>query len=136
MNRFVAYSTVNRGRPAFDYRREDLQAIPADAVFYVQRVRSRSWSRPATARKRWPPSRARANCSGKGWLIGQSLRLATARAMVESEVIRIGKAELIRVLQAEPSFGELFITHLLTRASRAEEGLADQLFSPTEKRLA
>jgi CRP/FNR family transcriptional regulator, cyclic AMP receptor protein len=56
--------------------------------------------------------------------------------MVESEVMRIGKAKMIRVLQTEPSFSELFITHLLIRAIRAEEILADQLFNPTEKRLA
>ena len=73
---------------------------------------------------------------GEGCLIGQPLRLATARAMVESEVMRIEKAEMVRVLHDEPSFGERFITHLLTRASRGEEDLADQLFNSSEKRLA
>ena len=46
---------------------------------------------------------------GEGCLIGQPLRLATATAMVESEVMRVAKAEMIRVLHAEPAFGELFI---------------------------
>ena len=41
---------------------------------------------------------------GEGCLIGQPLRLATARAMVESEVMRVDKAEMIRVLHAEPAF--------------------------------
>jgi CRP-like cAMP-binding protein len=73
---------------------------------------------------------------GEGCLIGQPQRLATARAMVDSEVTRVGKAEMIRVLHAEPSFGELFIAHLLTRNSRVEEDLVDQLFNSSEKRLA
>jgi CRP/FNR family transcriptional regulator, cyclic AMP receptor protein len=73
---------------------------------------------------------------GEGCLIGQPLRLATARAMVDSEVTRVGKAEMIRVLHDEPSFGEMFIAHLLTRNSRVEEDLVDQLFNSSEKRLA
>jgi CRP-like cAMP-binding protein len=56
--------------------------------------------------------------------------------MVESEVMRVGKTEMIRVLHAEPAFGELFMAHLLTRNSRIEEDLVDQLFNSSEKRLA
>ncbi len=41
---------------------------------------------------------------GKGCLIGQPLRLATAKAMVESEIMRVSKAEIVCVLQAEPAF--------------------------------
>ena len=50
--------------------------------------------------------------------------------------MRVGKAEMIRVLHQEPSFGELFMNHLLTRNSRIEEDLVDQLFNSSEKRLA
>ena len=73
---------------------------------------------------------------GEGCLIGQPLRLATAKALVECEVMRVGKTEMIRVLHDEPAFGELFMKHLLTRNSRVEEDLVDQLFNSSEKRLA
>jgi CRP/FNR family transcriptional regulator, cyclic AMP receptor protein len=63
-------------------------------------------------------------------------RLATATAMVESKVMRVSKVEMIRVLHDEAAFGELFIAHLLTRNSRVEEDLVDQLFNSSEKRLA
>jgi hypothetical protein len=43
---------------------------------------------------------------------------------------------MLRALHAEPSFAELFMTHLLTRNSRVEEDLVDQLFNSSEKRLA
>ena len=54
---------------------------------------------------------------GEGCLIGQPLRLATAKAMTESQIVRVSKAEMLRVLHAEPSFADLFMTHLLTRNS-------------------
>jgi CRP/FNR family cyclic AMP-dependent transcriptional regulator len=56
--------------------------------------------------------------------------------MVDSEVMRVGKAEMIRVLHDEPSFGELFTAHLLIRNSHVEADLVDQLFNSSEKRLA
>ncbi|HTG19194.1 MAG TPA: Crp/Fnr family transcriptional regulator, partial [Reyranella sp.] len=73
---------------------------------------------------------------GEGCLIGQPLRLATAKAVVDSEVMRVAKTEMLRVLHAEPTFAELFTAHLLTRNSRIEEDLVDQLFNSSEKRLA
>ena len=56
--------------------------------------------------------------------------------MTESQVVRVNKADMLRVLHAEPTFAELFMTHLLTRNSRIEEDLVDQLFNSSEKRLA
>jgi len=48
----------------------------------------------------------------------------------------VSKAEMLHVLHAEPTFAELFMAHLLTRNSRVEEDLVDQLFNSSEKRLA
>jgi hypothetical protein len=56
--------------------------------------------------------------------------------MTESAVMRVGKAEMVHVLHDEPTFAELFTSHLLTRNSRIEEDLVDQLFNSSEKRLA
>ena len=41
-----------------------------------------------------------------------------------------------RVLHDEPTFAELFTSYLLTRNSRIEADLVDQLFNSSEKRLA
>ena len=73
---------------------------------------------------------------GEGCLNGQPRRLTTATAMTDCEVMRIDKAEIIRVLASEPSFSAMFISHILARNARVEEDLADQLFNSTEKRLA
>ena len=43
---------------------------------------------------------------------------------------------MTRILHSEPALSEMFTTHLLTRNSRVEEDLVDQLFNSSEKRLA
>ena len=43
---------------------------------------------------------------------------------------------MIATLHNETEFSELFISYLLTRNSRVEEDLVDQLFNSSEKRLA
>jgi CRP/FNR family cyclic AMP-dependent transcriptional regulator len=73
---------------------------------------------------------------GEGCLIGQPKRLATATAMTECVTMRVEKAEILRVLQDEPAFSQMFISHILARSARVEEDLIDQLFNSTEKRLA
>ena len=40
------------------------------------------------------------------------------------------------MLHSEPKFSEMFTAYLLTRNSRIEEDLIDQLFNSSEKRLA
>jgi CRP/FNR family cyclic AMP-dependent transcriptional regulator len=69
-------------------------------------------------------------------LIGQPKRLVTATAMTECVTMRVEKAEMLRVLQSEPAFSQIFVSHILTRSARMEEDLVDQLFNSTEKRLA
>ena len=73
---------------------------------------------------------------GEGCLIGQPKRLATAMAMTECVTMRVEKTEILRVLQDEPAFSQMFVSHILTRSARVEEDLVDQLFNSTEKRLA
>jgi CRP/FNR family transcriptional regulator, cyclic AMP receptor protein len=56
--------------------------------------------------------------------------------MIESTIMRLEKAAVIRVIHDEPAFSEMFIPHLLARTIRVEEDLVDQLFNSSEKRLA
>jgi CRP/FNR family transcriptional regulator, cyclic AMP receptor protein len=63
-------------------------------------------------------------------------RAKAPRAMDECVVTRIEKATMIATIHNEPEFSELFMSYLLTRNSRIEEDLIDQLFNSSEKRLA
>ena len=56
--------------------------------------------------------------------------------MTDCEIMRIEKAAIIRVLHDEPTFSEMFVSHLLARTIRVEADLCDQLFNSSEKRLA
>ena len=73
---------------------------------------------------------------GESCLAGQSLRTATATALEESDIMRVDKGVMLRVLHEEPTFAELFMTYLLAHTIRVEEDLVDQLFNSSEKRLA
>jgi CRP/FNR family cyclic AMP-dependent transcriptional regulator len=55
---------------------------------------------------------------------------------VECEIMRLAKAAVVRVIHDEPSFSEMFMSHLLSRSVRVEADLVDQLFNSSEKRLA
>src|SRR5512132_3549148 len=57
-------------------------------------------------------------------------------AVDECVITRLEKATMIATIHNEPEFSELFMSYLLTRNSRIEEDLIDQLFNSSEKRLA
>jgi hypothetical protein len=56
-----------------------------------------------------------------------------ATAIDECLITRIAKAAMHAVLHAEQKFSELFVADLLSRNSRIEEDLIDQLFNSSEK---
>jgi CRP/FNR family cyclic AMP-dependent transcriptional regulator len=135
----IFLATVNHGRTVTVYGKDAVvfqQAGPAEAVFYVRKGRIKIVVASQQGKEAVVAILGPGEFFGEGCLIGQPLRLATAKAMVESEVMRVGKGEMIRVLHDEPAFGEVFMAHLLTRNSRIEADLADQLFNSSEKRLA
>jgi CRP/FNR family cyclic AMP-dependent transcriptional regulator len=135
----VFLATVNHGRKISRFRKGAVvfqQATRADAVFYVHKGRIKIVVSSSDGREAVIAFLGPGEFFGEGCLIGQPLRLATARAVVDSEVMRVTKTEMLRVLHAEPTFAELFTAHLLTRNSRVEEDLVDQLFNSSEKRLA
>jgi CRP/FNR family cyclic AMP-dependent transcriptional regulator len=135
----VFLATVSGGRSKFNYRKNGVifsQGEAADAVFYIHNGKIKIVVTSEHGKEAVVAILGASEFFGEGCLIGQPLRLATATALLESVVMRVEKAEMIRVLHAEPAFAEVFTTHLLTRKNRAEEDLIDQLFNSSEKRLA
>jgi len=132
-------STVHRGRSVSEFARNAVifrQSGPADSVFYIQKGRVKIVVTSQQGKEAVVGILGVGDFFGEGCLIGQSLRLATAKAMIDSEVTRVTRTEMVRLLQDKPEFGEVFMKHLLTRNSRVEEDLVDQLFNSSEKRLA
>ncbi len=73
---------------------------------------------------------------GEGCLTGNPPRVSTTTALEDCVITVITKAAMLAVLHSEPKFSELFMSYLLTRNSRIEADLVDQLFNSSEKRLA
>lgn len=73
---------------------------------------------------------------GEDALTGAPLRLANATAMEVSTLLVIDKDEMVRTLHDQAQLSDRFIAHLLARNARIEADLVDQLFNPSEKRLA
>jgi CRP/FNR family transcriptional regulator, cyclic AMP receptor protein len=132
-------ATIDGGRTVSDYRKNQIifsQGDPADSVFYIQKGKVKIAVTSKQGKEAVVAIPGTEEFFGEGCLVAQPLRLATAKAITESTVMRVEKAEMIRVLHAEPTFAEVFTAHLLTRNSRVEEDLVDQLFNSSEKRLA
>jgi CRP/FNR family cyclic AMP-dependent transcriptional regulator len=135
----VFLSKVNGGRVISDYRKGQVvfrQGDPSDAVFYIQSGKVKATVISEQGKEAVVAVLGTDDFVGEGCLAGQPLRLATVSAMTQCVIVRIAKADITRVIHREPAFAELFIAHLLSRNSRVEEDLVDQLFNSSEKRLA
>jgi len=73
---------------------------------------------------------------GEGCLAGQPVRMGSATAITPSDILRVEKAKMVRLLHRQQEMSHRFITHVLTRNIRIEEDLIDQIFDSSEKRLA
>jgi CRP-like cAMP-binding protein len=73
---------------------------------------------------------------GEECLGAQPLRVKTAIAVHASSLIRVEKATMARMIGETPGLAQLLVARLLTRLMRSQEDLVDQLFNPSEKRLA
>jgi CRP/FNR family transcriptional regulator, cyclic AMP receptor protein len=132
-------ATADGGRTISKYRKGQIvfsQGKAADAVFYIQQGKVKITVVSEQGREAIVAMLGPSDFCGEGCLAGQPRRIATAAAMTECMIMRLEKAIIIRVIHEEPSFSEMFISHLLARTIRVEEDLLDQLFNSSEKRLA
>ena len=135
----VFLATVNGGRTISKYRKDQIifsQGNPADAVFYIQKGKVKITVVSEQGKEAVVAILGPDEFCGEGCLTGQPRRMATAVAMTECEIMRLEKADMVRVIHEEPAFSEMFVAHLLARTIRVEEDLVDQLFNSSEKRLA
>jgi CRP/FNR family transcriptional regulator, cyclic AMP receptor protein len=130
---------VGEGKTISRLRKNEVifsQGEVADAVFYIQKGRIKLTVISEQGKEAAVAIMDAGQFFGEGCLNGHPLRMATTTAMDDCVVTTISKAAMTAVLHKEPKFSELFMAHLLTRNSRIEEDLVDQLFNSSEKRLA
>ena len=131
---------VGEGKTISKYRKDQIvfsQGQVADAVFYIQQGEVKLTVVSEQGKEAVVAILGPGHFFGEGCLNGHPLRIATTRAVVDECVItRLEKATMVATIHDEPEFSELFMSYLLTRNSRIEEDLIDQLFNSSEKRLA
>src|SRR3954466_10436804 len=130
---------VGEGKTVSSYRKDQIvfsQGDPADAVFYIQQGKVKLTVVSEQGKEAVVAILGPGHFFGEGCLNGHPLRIATARAVDECVITRLEKATMIATVHNELEFSELFMSYLLTRNSRSEEDLIDQLFNASEKRLA
>ena len=135
----VFLETVAKGRTISTHRKKQVifaQGDAADAVFYIREGKVKVTVVSRQGKEAIVAVLGTDEFCGEGCLIGQPKRLATATALSECKIMRVEKTEMQRILQQEPAFSQMFMSHILTRNARVEEDLVDQLFNSTEKRLA
>jgi CRP-like cAMP-binding protein len=131
--------TAAKGRTISEHPKKEIifaQGDTADAVLYIKKGKVKVTVVSKQGKEAVVAILGTDEFLGEGCLIGQPKRLATATAMTGCVTMRVEKTEILRVLQDEPAFSQMFISHILARSARVEEDLVDQLFNSTEKRLA
>jgi CRP/FNR family cyclic AMP-dependent transcriptional regulator len=136
-NTFLA--TIGDGRKILSAAKKQTifaQGDAADAVFYIQKGKVRLTVVSKIGKEATIAIVGEGNFFGEGSLAGQLLRMGSAAAMTDCEILRVDKKTMINALHREPAFSEMFVAYLLARNIRYEEDLVDQLFNSSEKRLA
>ena len=132
-------ATIGEGRKTVAVPKKRLifaQGDRADAVFYVQKGKVLLTVVSQAGKEATIGIVSEGNFFGEGALAGQVLRMGSAAAMTDCDLMRIDKEAMMIALHREHAFSDLFVAYLLSRNIRYEEDLVDQLFNSCEKRLA
>ena len=112
------------------------QGDVADTVYYIQKGKIKLTVLSDQGKEAVVGMLEPGQFFGEGCLNGHKLRISTTTAMEHCVITAITRPAMIAALHDEPTFSELFMAYLLTRNSRIEEDLIDQLFNSSERRLA
>jgi CRP/FNR family transcriptional regulator, cyclic AMP receptor protein len=113
------------------------QGNAADSVFYLQKGRAKITVVSERGKEATITFLSAGDFIGEESIAGAvGFRLATATAVTACTALKIEREEMIRVMDQEHAFSDLFVKFLLARSMRTQADLVDQLFNSSEKRLA
>jgi len=130
---------ITRGKTMVEYsadRRIFDQGQPADSIFYVRKGKVKLSVISKQGKEAIVATLSAGEFLGEGCLAGQPLRMSTATTIIDCSLFRIEKLLMQSMLHEKHEISELFVAHLLSRNTRYEADLVDQLFNSSEKRLA
>jgi CRP/FNR family transcriptional regulator, cyclic AMP receptor protein len=130
---------VGAGKKILEFKKNDnvfTQGDAADTVFYIQSGKVKLTVISKQDKEAVVGFLGPGQFFGEGCMNGHPLRIATTTALEHCVITSITKQAMKTTLHEQPLFSELFVAYLLTRNSRIEEDLIDQLFNSSERRLA
>ena len=135
----VFLGKVGTGKTILEFQKNQNvfeQGDIADTVFYLQKGKVKLTVLSEQGKEAVVAILEPGQFFGEGCMNGHARRIATTTAMEDCLITAITKTAMIGALHDEPKFSELFMAYLLTRNSRIEADLIDQLFNSSERRLA
>src|SRR5207302_10069675 len=121
-DRFLA--SIGQGRKSLTVARKVrifTQGDAADAVFYIQKGKVRLTVVSKTGKEATIGILSEGSFFGEGSLAGQALRMGSAAAMTDCDLLRIEKKAMMDALHREHAFSDMFVAYLLGRNVRYEE---------------
>jgi CRP/FNR family cyclic AMP-dependent transcriptional regulator len=135
----VFIAKVGAGKTILEFHKNQHvfeQGDIADTVFYIQKGEVKLTVMSEQGKEAVVAILGPGQFFGEGCMNGHKLRISTTTAMEDSVITSVTKEAMLATLHDEPKFSEMFMAYLLTRNSRIEEDLIDQLFNSSERRLA
>lgn len=130
---------VGVGKTIRDFEKEEnifQQGDVADTVYYIQKGKIKLTVLSKHKKEAVVGILGPGQFFGEGCMNGHTLRISTTTALEHCRITAITKQAMKVALHEQPKLSELFVAYLLTRNSRIEEDLIDQLFNSSERRLA
>lgn len=132
-------SRPEAGKTIENYAKHDKifsQGDVADAVFFIQKGKVKITVLSEHGKEAVVGIFSAGQFFGEACLDGAQRRTATSEAMEDCLITSITKTAMLAALSEEPRFSAFFLAYLLSRNSRIEDDLIDQLFNSSERRLA
>jgi CRP/FNR family cyclic AMP-dependent transcriptional regulator len=132
-------ATVGKGRKVVAFLKKQTiftQGDAAGAVFYIQEGKVRYTVVSKFGKEATLSILSEGEIFGDGCLAGQPLRMGSVTAITDCQLLQIDKEAMMLALHGGRTLSKLFIAYLLARNIRYHEKLVDQLFDPSERRLA
>src|SRR6202035_3352096 len=103
---------VGEGRSIGGYRKDAIvmsHGDPADAVFYIQSGMVKVSVVSEQGKEAVVAMLGTNDFFGEGCLAGQALRIATVATIMDSVIVRLEKAAIVRVIHREPAFAGIWL---------------------------
>jgi CRP-like cAMP-binding protein len=135
----IFLSTIGDGRQIVSFRKKQIifaQGDRPDAVFVIQKGKVRLSAKSKAGKEATLGILSDKDFIGEDCLADQPLRIASACAMADCDLLRIERKVMMLALHRERTLSDLFVSYLLVQNIRYQEDLIDQHCNSSEKRLA